>query len=256
MHISHDLIKLKAIDFATKMELDNPPKFSNGWMQKFLKRHGFKKYNVHGESGAVNLQMLQAAIPSIQIQISQFSPQNVYNMDETGLFFTKPPSSTISRKPIEGQKMDKKRITVAITSNADGSDKLPLFFIGKSKKPRCFNKKTGAELGFHYEHNPKAWMTTSLFLTWVEDFNYPVVSRSKRVLLLLDNAPTHKQLLMSNVLLVFPPPNTTSKIQPMDAGIIANFKRNYKKLYLRRALTLTNPPQDMYKVDQLSAMKC
>ena len=88
MHISYDLIKLKAIDFATKMEVDNPPKFSNGWMQKFLKRHGFKKYNVHGESGAVNLQMLQAAIPSLQIQISQFSPQNVYNMDETGLFFS------------------------------------------------------------------------------------------------------------------------------------------------------------------------
>src|SRR3990167_8046269 len=128
--------------------------------------------------------------------------------------------------------------------------------LARVKKLRCFSKKTGAELGFHYEHNPKAWMTTSLFLTWVEDFNYPVVSRSKRVLLLLDNAPTHKQLLMSNVLLVFPPPNTTSKIQPMDAGIIANFKRNYKKLYLRRALTLTNPPQDMYKVDQLSAMKC
>ena len=43
MHISYDLIKLKAIDFATKMEVDNPPKFSNGWMQKFLKRDGFKK---------------------------------------------------------------------------------------------------------------------------------------------------------------------------------------------------------------------
>ena len=33
IHISYDIIKQKANEFATLMNIENPPKFSNGWMQ-------------------------------------------------------------------------------------------------------------------------------------------------------------------------------------------------------------------------------
>jgi len=68
---------------------------------------------------------------------------------------------------------------------ATGTIKLPAFFIGKSKKPRCFLKKTGKELGFSYHFNPKAWITTILFQLWLVDFNEMVAAQNKRVLLLL-----------------------------------------------------------------------
>jgi len=61
---------------------------------------------VFGESGAVNMHLLKAAFPSLQIAIAQFSPEDVFNMDETGLFFAKAPTSTISSQPIEGFKVD------------------------------------------------------------------------------------------------------------------------------------------------------
>ncbi|KMS64956.1 hypothetical protein BVRB_040910, partial [Beta vulgaris subsp. vulgaris] len=53
-----------------------------------------------------------------------------------------------------------------------------------------------------------------------------------------------------------PPPNTTSRIQPMDAGIIAAFKKRYRSFQLGNALDrdLANET-DIYKVDILKAMR-
>jgi hypothetical protein len=52
------------------------------------------------------------------------------------------------------------------------------------------------------------------------------------------------------------PPNTTSKIQPMDAGIIAAFKRRYRNFQLQDAIDKDEAgASDIYKVDQLSAMR-
>lgn len=57
--------------------------------------------------------------------------------------------------------------------------------------------------------------------------------QGRRILLFLDNSSTHPHLAPSNIKLLFLPPNTTSKLQPMDAGIIQNVKLVYRKLLLR-----------------------
>jgi hypothetical protein len=64
---------------------------------------------------------------------------------------------------MSGKKKDKFRITMAFACNADGSERLPPIYIGKSKKPRCFKTQTPAQLGFYYRNNKKAWMTSELF---------------------------------------------------------------------------------------------
>ena len=56
---------------------------------------------------------------------------------------------------------------IGFACNADGNEKLPAFFIGKSAKPKCFNKKTPNEHGFYYQNNKKAWMTSELFEEYV-----------------------------------------------------------------------------------------
>ncbi|KAG0415492.1 hypothetical protein HPB47_007334 [Ixodes persulcatus] len=56
-----------------------------------------------------------------------------------------------------------------------------------------------------------------------------VVRHGLKVLLLLDNRSAHPvNPLLSAVEILFLPPNTTAKLQPMDQGVIANLKVHYQ----------------------------
>ena len=95
------------------------------------------------------------------------------------------------------------------------------------------------------------------FQTFIKFFNNHINKR--RVLLLLDNAPSHictdaQKAAYPNIELLFLPPNTTSKFQPMDAGIISAFKRHYHKRQLQHAIDMIEDGKSPYKVDQLMAM--
>ena len=59
-------------------------------------------------------------------------------------------------------------------------------------------------------------------------WNNKLANKGRKIALVLDNATCHPKITLSNIELVFLPPNTTSHIQPMDQGIIANFKRHYR----------------------------
>jgi hypothetical protein len=61
----------------------------------------------------------------------------------------------------------------------------------------------------------------------------------RSILLLVDNASPHivdDPAKYPHVKIHYLPPNTTSHLQPMDAGIIRTFKAHYKRLYLRHVL--------------------
>ena len=63
---------------------------------------------------------------------------------------------------------------------------------------------------------------------------------SRFIILFMDNAGCHPEDVAgkySNVKVVFLPPNTTSVLQPLDLGIIKNFKVYYRKLLLCHILS-------------------
>jgi DDE superfamily endonuclease len=72
-------------------------------------------------------------------------------------------------KPSSDLKENQKHLTYAFTVNADGSEKLPAFIIGKAAHPHTFNKKTGKQLRFYYQNNAKAWMTSVLYQEFLHD---------------------------------------------------------------------------------------
>lgn len=86
-------------------------------------------------------------------------------------------------------------------------------------------------------------MTTHHFVEWLRSFESRMARLGKeRVILLLDNFAGHKASKnidlpeLRRTKLVYLPANTTSKLQPLDAGIINNFKLYYRKEFNRCVL--------------------
>ena len=93
-----------------------------------------------------------------------------------------------------------------------------------------------ATLFLQWEHNKRAWMTSLIFKIWMEKLNNQMRLVQRNILMFVDNCPAHPDLNLSNVRLVFLPPNTTSKLQPCDAGIIQAVKMQYRKRLLRHII--------------------
>ena len=57
-----------------------------------------------------------------------------------GYFFRLLPDKTFEFKDVKchGGKQSKDRLTALVCANMSGTDKLPMFIIGKSQNPRCF----------------------------------------------------------------------------------------------------------------------
>jgi hypothetical protein len=109
-------------------------------------------------------------------------------------------------------------------------DKIKPVVIGGAKKPRCFKNKNLLALNITYLSNKKSWMTLQTFNFWLEDLNQKMINDSRNFLLLLDNAPVHPiSVQYTNIELFYFHSNVTSLIQPLDQGIIKNFKVFYKK---------------------------
>ena len=165
------LIKLKAQKLAQLLNCGGNLKFSNGWYQSFAKRNGLKGYTIHGESGDAQMEGTEEQVATIKAKIASYSLDDVYNMDETAYLYNLAPDKTIAQRQIEGAKKDKTRLTLAVTCNATGSDRVELLILGHAERPSCFNKKSGREHGFFYLSNKKAWMTGDFFRQYLHRFN-------------------------------------------------------------------------------------
>ena len=80
---------------------------------------------------------------------------------------------------------------------------------------------------------------------------------NRKILLLVDNARSHafQQENYPNVRIEFLEPNMTSRIQPLDAGVIRAFKAHYWQFYIRVVLQQAESnKENIYKIDQLCGM--
>lgn len=248
--ISDAIIWAKANDLLQSEP--GSPTVSLSWVSRFKQRNGIKLHKQHGEAGSADVAALEQQRKSLRDLLSQYSPADVFNMDESGLFFRMLPSQTLATHSTPGRKKDKARITVALCANMTSTEKLEPIVIAQHQNPRCMKGVDRAKLGVRYLANKKAWMTSKLFTDWLKSFNLSMCGR--KVLLLVDNASCHVALDMTNVRLHFLPPNTTPYLQPMDAGIIKNFKLHYRHEFVRWTLDQLEASSVQKKMDVLTAV--
>lgn len=235
--INGPLLREKACQLATMLGVEHF-QGSVGWMNRFRDRYGVVAKTICGEANDAPLQPISDwRHGEVADLIKEYTPENVYNADEAGIFFQLEPRKTLAYKGDKciGGKSSKQRITALFCCNQAGSDKRKILIIGKSAKPRCF--KNCHSLPCEYTSNKKAWMTREIFSNWLRKFNKDMKKQNKKVLLLIDNCTAHNELpKLDFVRVKFFPPNCTSVLQPLDQGIIKAVKSHYRSMLLRHML--------------------
>uniref|UniRef100_A0A8C8T197 Uncharacterized protein n=1 Tax=Pelusios castaneus TaxID=367368 RepID=A0A8C8T197_9SAUR len=262
--VSGPLLLEKAKWFHSEMKIPEPFAASQGWLQCFKSRHGIRQLDIQGEklSGDSDAAALYVTEFKRLVEAHDLSPHQLYNADETGLYWKALPSKTLvskEEKSAPGHKSSKERITVLACANASGSHKLKLVCIGRSKNPRSFKGTQMRHFPVLYYNQTKAWMNREIFKDWFFKHFVPAVRdhlRSKnlpqRAVLLLDNAPSHpnENVLKTSdgqIFVAYLPPNVTSLKQPMDQGVLEAFKRRYRKSLLRSVLEEDGDLREFYK---------
>lgn len=235
LRIDSQMLHTKANYFAR--EFGKETDLTKSWVDRWKKRWGIGRVLKAGESGGVNMETVDEWRETVMKDIlERYEPANIYNADETGLFWQLLPENTMGflGKKQHGSKQPKTRITLLVGANMNGTDKLPMFAIGKSKNPRAF--KNVKRLPVKYEANKKAWMRSDIFERWLNELDTKMKSEARKIAMIVDNCPAHPHVELDNIELVFLPPNTTSITQPMDSGVIRNLKLHYRRILASRRL--------------------
>ena len=195
----------------------------------------------------------ETALPTI---LSKDALGDIYNCNEFGLYYRTRPNKTfhLKGKRCSGGKHSKVRLTVLCGANALDK-KLPLFVIGKSAKPRCL--KNVKNLPCRYRSQCNSWMTGELFKEWLMDLDRWMERDGRKICILVDNCPAHPNVegLKAVELSKFPP-NTTSKTQPMDQGVIRSMKAKYRLSVVFKMLRAVESGLDILAISIVDAMVC
>ncbi|XP_060846175.1 tigger transposable element-derived protein 6-like [Rhopalosiphum padi] len=184
---------------------------------------------VCGESANVSDNVVNEWKINLSELLEGYKPCDIFNADETALFYKCMPDKTLTFKSekCSGGKHSKERLTLLLAVNMTGTDKLKPLIIGKSKNPRCFAGVKSFLVD--YTANKKAWMT--------------------------NNCLAHNIIPNCQAIKVkFLPPNTTSKSQPLDQGIIKTFKTLYRKEIVRKIISDMDEEKSTV-IDVLQAMR-
>ncbi|KAG6922607.1 Jrk-like [Chelydra serpentina] len=253
--ISGPLIAMQAEKFDRELN-DKCSNFkaSLGWLWRFQKRHVISQIAISGEKRSADAAAMQSYPAKLReiLQTEGYSEEQVYNADVRGIYYKMLPDKTLAvrtdERKKEGYKQAKDHLTLLFCVNATGKHKLKPLSIGKSRMPRCFHHVNVNCLPFLYKNSKNSWMTGEIFEQWFFTEFVPSVRkhlRAKRLeekaILLLDNCPAHplaKRLRTHDgkIQVEYLPTNTTSKIQPLDQGVIAIFKQHYRQNLVRQMI--------------------
>lgn len=237
--VSGPMLIEKAKDFYEQMQLTEPCVFSGGWLWRFKARHGIKKLDASVEKQAADHRAAEQFCGFFRSLTAEhgLSPEQVYNADETGLFWRCLPSPSLEGGAVPGVRQSKDRLTVLMCANATGSHKIKPLVVGKGGGPRAFGGIQ--QLPVAYKAQGNAWVDKEIFSDWFHHIFVPSVKEHFRAaglpedgkaILLLDNArarPREAELASGNIFTVFLPASVTSLLQPMDQGIRRDFMRHF-----------------------------
>lgn len=252
--LSKDKTLEMAYEFAIQNHVTVPPSWiqnkraGNDWFRAFRNRHKLSIRSPEATSIARATGFNKPAVDSFYDKLADlmdryhFEPQDIYNMDESGLTTAQTPKRVIA---LTGQKQigsitSQERgelVTFVGTVSASGVSIPPLFIFPRAKYYEHFI--SGAPTGSIgcAGKSGSGWMTGSIFSSiYLPHFvKHAKCSPSKPVLMILDNHESHISVealtyaKASGIHMLTLPPHCSHKLQPLDRSIYGPLKIYYNK---------------------------
>ncbi|XP_029777041.1 tigger transposable element-derived protein 1-like [Suricata suricatta] len=247
-------------------------KASRGWFDNFKRRSGIRSVARHREAVSSDATAAEAFAAEFQELMASegYLPEQVFNCDETGLFWREMPKRTYvteEESAAPGHKPLKDRLSLLFCANASGDFKVKPLLVHHSENPRAFKKcqVQKSQLNVLWRSNSQAWVTRVLFVEWINEVFGPAVKKyllerslPLKALLVMGSAPAHPPGFEDDLLeefeflkVKFLPPNTAPILQPMGQQVISNFKKLYTKALLQRCFEVTEgtglTPREFWK---------
>ena len=124
--ITGEILKQQAIKLWKALpqyrDLEQTPKFSNGWLEGFKACHNIREYIQHGEAGSADIYKPDAItqIAIVHALVEEYGLDNTLNIDKTGLFWKMTPDRTLATKARSRGKKAKDRVTLAFICSVSG----------------------------------------------------------------------------------------------------------------------------------------
>jgi hypothetical protein len=237
-----------AFSIASKRSTNRPPKPpGRNWPRAFEKRHPELKarkvraldWDRHPNNIYDKMVEWFKIIGDV-LQAPDVRPENVYNMDETGVMLSKLGSVKVlvgkdDRRDYRGARVKRTTVTAIECVSADGRYLNPMV-IWPASTHRS-NWTTYPTHGWHYACSDSGYTDYKISLEWLKrvfDLQTKERANGKTRILLCDGFGTHETVeilefcLENNIMLCRLPSHTSHKLQPCDLSVFAPLKNAYR----------------------------
>ena len=237
---------------------------TSGWWERFRQRHPYLTLRtavplsyvraMASDSDSIDryYDLLEETLKSNDIYND---PTHIFNCDETGMPLNPKPLKIVgevgakSMSKISGN--SKSQITVLACTSAAGYPLPP--FVVWDRKTLTKQLTKGEVPGAAYGLSSKGWMDMELFRDWFIGHFLSYAPACRPLLLLLDGHSSHfcpeviRAAAAEGVIIFALPPNTTHLSQPLDKGVFAPLKIEWRKVV--QDFISKNPGRDITRYD-------
>uniref|UniRef100_A0A3Q3D7L5 DDE-1 domain-containing protein n=1 Tax=Hippocampus comes TaxID=109280 RepID=A0A3Q3D7L5_HIPCM len=225
---------------------------SKGWFDRFRKRYQLKSVSPHWESASADVEAARKYPETFKALIEEkgYKPEQVFNMNETGLFWKKIPTRMLLKEEARAPefKGQNDRVVLIMCCNAAGFLMKPAL-IYKSANPRSLKSKDKNLLPVFWMHNSKVSLTKPLVAEWFHESFLPQAKSylsekglDFNICLMMDNVSSLPlNLSYEGVRIEILPAN----IQPLDQGLIWIFKALYARNVMQQLVNARDTEENV-----------
>lgn len=220
-------------------------------IKRWIADHGFKlskplsTYEAQAKSDKHTIIKMYEQLNEL-CRLGQYPDELIFNMDETWVSTEKKQPRgyvvhTADTPPISFQPIEGKHVTLVACISKDGTDVPSAYILPTYLDPDKIKETHGLQ-GIKYFYQRSGFMTNELMRSWLVHVFIPHVNTIRRIrdqhaLLICDahvsrhNANVWDVLKANNIDMLVLPAHVTSVVQPLDVGIFAKYKGQFREYY-------------------------